>query len=56
MVMPRPEQEPGLLFLGHDAKTLGRFLGASAGMHPEGFPTSLTADASTLNRYITGID
>ena len=44
--MLRPEREPGPLSLGHDAKTLGRLLGASAGMHPDGFLTSLMADAS----------
>jgi hypothetical protein len=53
--MLRPEREPVPLSLGHDAKTLGRSLGTSAGMHPEGFPAGLTADASTLNRNVTGI-
>jgi len=53
--MLRPEREPVPLSLGHDAKTLGRSLGASAWMHPEDFPAGLTADASTLNRYVTGI-
>ena len=54
--MLRPERGPGPLSLGHGVKTLGRSLGASAEMHPEGFPAGLTADASTLNRYVTGID
>jgi len=49
----RLERGLGSLSLGHDVKTVGRPLGASAGMHPEGFPTY--GGCIILNWIVTGM-